>query len=181
MKPTRADIVFKLVDQTWELEEISALNYRTFVEEIPQHAPNDGRVLCDSFHSQNTYIIAVRDRQLLGMVAVRDQRPFSLDRKLSDLDSYLPAHHHACEVRLLATEPKHRHTRLAYGLLAMLVRYCKIRGYDLAVISGTLRQLRLYEHLGFQAFGPRVGTSEALYQPMYITPARLRLQIDPKC
>jgi aspartate aminotransferase-like enzyme len=42
-------------------------------------------------------------------------------------------------------------------------------GCDLAVISGTVRQLELYEHLGFQRFGPVVGAGNAQYQPMYLT------------
>ena len=32
-----------------------------------------------------------------------------------------------------------------------------------------MRQLRLYKHLGFVAFGPVVGTGEAQFQPMYLT------------
>jgi hypothetical protein len=42
-------------------------------------------------------------------------------------------------------------------------------GFDLALISGTTRQLKLYEHLGFVPFGPLVGTPEALFQPMMLT------------
>ena len=40
--------------------------------------------------------------------------------------------------------------------------------YDIAVISGTTRQARLYKHLGYKPFGPLVGKQDALYQPMYI-------------
>ena len=38
---------------------------------------------------------------------------------------------------------------------------------DVAIISGTVLQERFYRRLGFVPFGPRVGTAEALYQPMY--------------
>src|SRR5262249_45735763 len=37
------------------------------------------------------------------------------------------------------------------------------------VISGTVRQQKLYKHLGFVPFGPLVGSKEAQYQPMYLT------------
>ena len=53
------------------------------------------------------------------------------------------------------------------GLLTTLARHCIDRGYDVAIISGTVRQERFYRRLGFVPFGPRVGTAEALYQPMY--------------
>ena len=42
-------------------------------------------------------------------------------------------------------------------------------GFDLGVISGTTRELKLYRHMGFTPFGPLVGTPGAEYQPMYVT------------
>jgi hypothetical protein len=39
----------------------------------------------------------------------------------------------------------------------------------MAIISGTLREQKLYRHLGFVPFGPIVGTEEAPFQPMYLT------------
>jgi aspartate aminotransferase-like enzyme len=56
----------------------------------------------------------------------------------------------------------------------LLVKHGLERGYDLAVISGTLRQAKLYRHLGFVPFGPVVGTGQALYQPMYLSLEALR-------
>ena len=87
---TESRLQFKLASEEWEFEQIHRLNYETFVEEIPQHAPNAQRCLVDPFHDQNTYAIAVRGITLVGMAALRGQRPFSLDKKLPDLDSYLP-------------------------------------------------------------------------------------------
>jgi aspartate aminotransferase-like enzyme len=54
-------------------------------------------------------------------------------------------------------------------LVGLLAQYFRDRGFDLAIISGTVRQLRLYKHLGFVTFGPVVGTGEAQFQPMYLT------------
>jgi aspartate aminotransferase-like enzyme len=58
--------------------------------------------------------------------------------------------------------------------MAELVRHCVAMGYTGAVISGTVRQRQLYEHVGFIPFGPLVGTADAPYQPMYITIEALR-------
>jgi Serine-pyruvate aminotransferase/archaeal aspartate aminotransferase len=55
------------------------------------------------------------------------------------------------------------------GILALLWQHGIEKGYDLAVISGTTRQFRLYQHLGFVPFGPVVGTGDAQFQPMYVT------------
>ena len=164
---TASPFVFKVASEDSELEQIHRLNYRTFVEEIPQHeAPPDGR-LVDRFHDENTYFICMRGGRLIGMVAARDQRPFSLDQKLGDLDSYLPSGKSVCEIRLLSIDKEHRDGLIIQGLLTMLARHCTERGYDIAIISGTVLQTRFYRRLGFVPFGPRVGAPGALYQPMY--------------
>lgn len=168
MHPTPA-LLFKVASEDWEFAAIHRLNYRTFVDEIPQHAPNpDGR-LVDRFHSENHYVIALHGHELAGMLALRWQRPFSLDAKVADLDRYLPAGRQPVEARLLAVEPAFRHTAVFTALFEHAARFCLEAGFDLAVISGTTRQLRLYQHLGFTAFGPLVGTAAAAYQPMYLT------------
>jgi hypothetical protein len=160
---------FKIATETAEFEQIHRLNYRTFVEEIPQHAANAESSLVDKFHEENTYIICLDGDRVAGMLSVRDRRPFSLDAKVENLDAYLPSPRRPCEFRLLAVEPEHRTGRVFAGLLTRMAELCFSRGYDLAVISGTPRQEKLYRHIGFVAFGPRVGTPEASYQPMYLT------------
>jgi aspartate aminotransferase-like enzyme len=125
----------------------------------------------DKFHAENTYLICLEENKLVGMLAARGNRPFSLDQKLPELDTLLPAGRSVVEVRLLAIDRKHRGARggqVLSGLLALLWQHGIERGYDLAIISGTTRQLRLYQHLGFVPFGPVVGTGEAQFQPMYI-------------
>jgi aspartate aminotransferase-like enzyme/GNAT superfamily N-acetyltransferase len=170
---TRPPLRFRIATEPAEFEQIHALNYRTFVDEIPQHAANAERRLIDRFDAQNTYAVCMRGERLVGMISACGVRPFSLDHKLPDLDAYLPAAPGArprvCEVRLLAVEPEHRTGVVFRGLGATLAQHCLGEGYDVAVISGTVRQLKLYRHIGFVPFGPLVGSSEAQYQPMYLT------------
>ena len=165
----RAPLVFKFATEDWEFEQIHRLNYKTFVEEIPQHQASPVQRLVDKFHAENTYLICLSARKLVGMLAVRGNRPFSLDQKLEQLDSYLPPGRKVCEIRLLAVEKKFRGAQALQGILALLWQHGIERGYDLAIISGTPRQFKLYHHLGFVPFGPAVGSDEAQFQPMYIT------------
>jgi hypothetical protein len=51
----------------------------------------------------------------------------------------------------------------------LLAEHCLRAGYELALISGTTRQQRLYRHLGFIPFGPLVGEPGAQFQPMYLS------------
>ena len=169
-----ADLTFKVASDEWEFEQIHRLNYETFVEEIPQHERNGRGVLVDRFHEQNTYFICLKGDRLLGMVAARDQRPFSLDQKLENLDAYLPPGRSVCEIRLLTIDKRHRNGRMIQGLLSMLAIHCLKKGYEVAIISGTVQQERLYRRLGFEPFGPRVGSAGALYQPMHRELATLK-------
>jgi aspartate aminotransferase-like enzyme len=165
-------LTFKSATEDWEFEQIHRLNYKTFVEEIPQHQPSATQRLVDKFHAENTYLICLQNQKLAGMLAVRGHRPFSLDQKLPNLDSHLPAGRTICEIRLLAIEKKFRGTRsgqILQGILALLWQHGVEKGYDLAIISGTTRQAKLYQHLGFVPFGPLVGAGEAQFQPMYVT------------
>jgi aspartate aminotransferase-like enzyme len=169
---TQDPLVFKSASEDWEFEQIHRLNYKTFVEEIPQHQRSPSQRLVDKFHAENTYLICLSGQKLVGMLAVRGSRPFSLDQKLEKLDSYLPTGRTICEIRLLAIEKKFRGARggqVLQGILALLWQHGVEKGYDLAIISGTTRQFKLYQHLGFVPFGPVVGSGDAQFQPMYVT------------
>jgi len=169
---TLEPLVFKFASEDWEFEQIHRLNYKTFVEEIPQHQASPTQRLVDKFHAENTYLICLSNQKLAGMLAVRGNRPFSLDQKLPELDSHLPRGRTICEIRLLAIERKFRGARggqVLQGILALLWQHGVEKGYDLAIISGTTRQQRLYQHLGFVPFGPLVGGGDAQFQPMYVT------------
>src|SRR5437773_11548857 len=103
---SRPPLVFKSATEDWEFELIHRLNYKTFVEEIPQHQASPSHRLVDKFHAENTYLICLSGRKLAGMLAVRGNRPSSLDQKLENLNSYLPPGRKICEIRLLAIEKK---------------------------------------------------------------------------
>ncbi|MEB5481384.1 aminotransferase class V-fold PLP-dependent enzyme [Shouchella clausii] len=162
-------ITYKIADSDEEFNQIHKLNYDTFVEEIPQHRPNTDKRLIDRFNDENIYIIAKRDQEIIGMISVRDTRPFSLDSKLENLDSYINSDEKLCEIRLLSIKQAYRKGVVFYRLCEQLVSYCLKQGYTMALISGTTRQLKLYKRIGFVPFGPLVGSEEARYQPMYLT------------
>jgi aspartate aminotransferase-like enzyme len=164
-----SEIRFRVARELREREQVHRLHYEAFVEEIPQHHRNEERRLVDRFHDHNTYIVAMDGDAVVGSVAVRGERPFSLDQKLQNLDDYLPAGHRFCEIRLLNVRKEHRTGNVLPGLLTGAWNHALAAGFDGALISGTTRQLKLYAHLGFVPFGPLVGTAEAAFQPMYVT------------
>ena len=169
---------FKIATEEWEIEQIHQLNYRTFVEEIPQHQPAEQPRLVDKFHEENTYLICLASDRVVGMVAARGKRPFSLDQKLPNLDDHLPPGRRPCEVRLLAVEKEFRNSQVFRGLITLMWQYGTERGYNMAIISGTTRQQKLYRHLGFVPFGPLVGKGEAMFQPMFLTLERFEKAVE---
>jgi aspartate aminotransferase-like enzyme len=167
-----APLRVKVATEEWEFREIHRLNHATFADEIPQHETEPSGFLIDAFHDENTYFIAIRGERVVGMLAVRGNRPFSLDRKVQDLDSHLPPGYRFCEVRLLAIAKSQRLGRVLQRLLASLWRYSLKERFDAAVISGTTGQLKMYRRLGFVPFGSLVGAPGAQFQPMFVTRER---------
>jgi hypothetical protein len=162
-------MIVKIASEEWEFEQLFRLNYETFVEEIPQHSGNAERKLVDKFHDKNTYLIAIYDNKVIGMMAINDIRPFSLDVKLPNLEQLLPPFTKAFEIRLLSVDNRFRGNLVFFRLFSLLNEIIEERKYDLGLISGILSQQKLYSKIGFLPFGGLVGTGEALFQPMYIT------------
>lgn len=159
----------KIASEDWELEQVYGLNYRTFVEEIPQHSPNPERRLVDARLAHSVCYVCLDGQRLRGMVAICDRRPFSLDAKIERLDDFLPPHRRLCEVRLLAIEKDDRGSAVFIALMGAVLRHARENGYDLAVLSGARSQLPLYDHMGCVPIGPPLGTETAPYQGMYLT------------
>lgn len=163
-------LVFKRATEDWEFDQVHRLNYRTFAEEIHQHERNEKRVLVDSLLSKSACFIALRGGRVVGMIAICDQRPFSLDRKIPDLDAHLPGGlGHVSEVRLLAVDPDERRGPVFGGLMGVMLRHAKQAGIDSGIISAHVSQRQLYERLGFQPFGPPLGTPDVPFQGMCAT------------
>lgn len=170
----------KIARSKREFEEIAKLNYETFVEEIPQHAPHPSGKRQDAFHHENTYLVVLKDQQLIGMIALRDQRPFSLDGKIGVVEQALPKEAlegKLCEIRLLSVRKEYRKGRVFFLLARAFADYAYEKGYGAAVISGTVRELKLYRQLGFEAFADPVGNEEASFVPMYLTKQRYEQSI----
>ena len=160
---------YRLAVLPQDAERIHQLNYQTFVEEIPQHPSNDDRLLVDSFHEENTYVVCMKESEIVGMIALRADRPFSLDKKIGPIENLLvPPPLYPVEIRLLVVDPAHRRGRAFFGLMQALANWCVKAGHDAAVISGTTREQKLYGQMGFQPFAKPVGTEEAKYVPMVI-------------
>jgi predicted N-acetyltransferase YhbS len=160
--------LFKRAEGAAEIEQIHRLNYRTFVEEIPQHVSCEPGRLVDKYHHKNTYFVAVCEQRVVGMISVHDRPPFSVASRLPDPAILARQDRTRMEVRLLAVEPAHRGGPLMIGLLWLALDHATGR-YDDVYISGVMERVPMYERLGFRPLGPAVADGSAAFVPMRVS------------
>jgi predicted N-acetyltransferase YhbS len=156
---------FKRAETEAELEQVFRLNHAVFAGELGQHERHADGQLVDKFHQKNTYLIALSGEQVVGMIALHDQAPFSVSSKLAD-PTLLEGYGKLVEVRLLAVEPAHRNGLVMAGLMTTL--YQQASAYDAIAISGHVDKSGIYHELGFRDLGPAVQSGEAWYVPMIL-------------
>ena len=165
--------VFKRADSAAEFEQIHALNYATFVREIPQHDdPGDGRLI-DKFHDKNLYFVALRGERVVGMLSLHDQPPFSIASRLPDQALLFGPGIRPLEVRLLAIQPDQRASTVFGGLAWSVLQHVRQSGHTHLFISGFEDRLSLYEGLGFEPIGPAVGLPGTRFVPMCLPVSRM--------
>ncbi len=157
---------FKRASEKFEYDQLNALNYQTFVREIPQHSDTGAGTLVDKFHDKSIYYIARRGRRVVGMVTVHDQPPFSVAEKLARPEDLDALGDRFIEARLLAIQPGQRHGIVFAGLNLMMLRHALRGGYSHLLISGVSDRVALYRHIGFKPIGPAVASGQATFVPM---------------
>lgn len=165
--------LFKRAETEQEFEQIHRLNHRTFVDEIPQHAPSGTGLLVDKFHYKNAYFIVLEHGRVVGMLSVHDQPPFSVADRLADPEILTRSGSRPMEARLLAVEPDKRNSTVFFGLLWVMYEYAAQAGYTHLYISGVEERVPLYQRLGFEPLGPAVPCGRASFVPMVLTVGRL--------
>ncbi len=162
-------MIYKIANTQEEYNQIFKLNYATFVDEIPQHEENNDKILVDKFHSKNIYIVAKKEKEVIAMLALNAERPFSLDDKIGGIEKFYQGKFlRPIEIRLLSVKEEYRKTKVFFGLLKRAFNYIVQNSYDTIFISGTTRQEKLYNHIGFTRFHNNVGTEGAEYIPMFL-------------
>jgi hypothetical protein len=157
---------FKTADSPVEFEQIHRLNHRTFAEEVRQHAPMPDGMLVDKFHAKNTYFIGVREDQVVGMVAVHSQPPYSVADRLSDPSILWAPGRRPMEVRLLAIEPQERSGNVLIALFWLCFEHARQSDFTDVYISAVSDRVDLYRRIGFEPLGPAVPCGSAMFVPM---------------
>jgi aspartate aminotransferase-like enzyme len=156
-----------------ELAQLHELNYRTFVQEVRQYEDNGSGQLVDKFHDKNVYFVALHGKQVIGMIAVHGEPPFSIEDKLKDPSVLEDLPGPLLEVRLLAIDPMHRNKMVFAALSWKMMQYAHAGGFSHLLISGVDDRLELYERLGFRPLGSPVRSGKAVFVPMAMDVLRM--------
>lgn len=173
---------FKFADSDSEYESIRRLNHAVFAAEVGQHETQPGGSLVDCFESKSRYIIAIHEEHIVGMIALHDQPPYSIEKRLPNAAVLDELAGPLLEVRLLAIEPAHRRGMVIAGLLGRVILHALEAGYPTLLISGISERVELYRKLGFRALGPAVSDGKAAFVPMALRvtdlPESIRVDIS---
>lgn len=149
-----------------DYEALRRLNHEVFASELGQHAETAEGVLVDRFEKKSRFLLAWRGDEVVGMVALNDQPPFSVEQKLREPDVLGQYEGRKLEVRLLAIRPHERSRMALAGLLGRVFEIATEEGYRWLLISGLKERIGFYERLGFVAIGPGVESGKVMYVPM---------------
>ena len=159
---------FKFAETAAEFEAVRRLNHDVFSAELGQHEPREDGLLIDRFESSSRYLIAVDEQKLVGMLCLRGSRPFSVEKRLTDVQVLEQLAQPVMEVRLLAVKTGHREKLALLGLLGELLRVARAENVGTLVISGVTSRLDLYRKMGFVDLGPAVPEGRTAFVRMAV-------------
>lgn len=162
-------INFKRADCDIDFDRIHRFNHQVFAEEVAQHSIHEDNLLVDKFHYKNNYFIAEYNDEIIGMICIHTQAPFSIEEKYPNFRNHFKDISEVAEVRLYAIQPKFRkHPYLAWGLIFCIVKFSESTNIHYVAISGIEEQKKLYEKLGFYALSAAVKSGNAYFYPMLL-------------
>jgi len=156
-----------------DLPQVRRLLHRTFVDELGQYADQGHGLHEDKFEHKNHAYLAWEGHELVGMVAVHGEAPFSVAARLPEDTPMESLANRPLEVRLLCVARGRRGTSIAFQLMAAVFAHAIAQDYRELWISGVEEQLPLYRKLGFEALGPAVPDGKVAFTPMRVSLDRL--------
>ena len=169
--------VFKLADTEEEFVGVRRLNHQAFADELGQHEATGNGLLRDRLEWKSRYVVALRDKNVVGMLAFHDRPPYTIEQRLTDpaiLDA-IPGRKQ--EVRLLAIDARHRNGMVLSGLLGTMIENAFRESCDVLLISGVAERIAMYRRLGFRELGPAVESGRARFVPMAMRLAEMPQRI----
>lgn len=158
-----------------DFEAIHKFNHEVFSSELQQHATNDAATLIDKHHDRNTYFVARKQNQIIGMVCITKPGAdgFSVQQKMTNPASINKYFDTGVELRLLAVKREYRGSNVMWKLLRAVVKEVLEKNIQIAFISGIESRIAMYEKMGFVAIDKPCKSGKQSFVPMQMTFAEM--------
>ena len=142
-------LVVSLADER-DRESIYAIRHKVYAQELRQHPQNQEGRLTDTLDESNTYLVAKREGEIAGFIAVTPpgHAGYSLDKYFLRETLPLTFDGGLYEVRLLTVTASSRGSQVAMLLMYAALRYVESRGGTTIAGIGRLEVLEMYRRAG---------------------------------
>jgi len=170
--PSGEKLVVRLAAQQ-DREAIYRMRHRVYAEELAQHARRPEARLRDDLDDLNHYIVAARNGDLLGFVAITspEGRRYSIDKYLPRERLPFPLGEDLYEVRILTVDPGHRRGPVAALLMYAALCWVEARGGRRIVAMGRTELGALYRKVGLRGLGIPIRSGALTFELMLATVA----------
>lgn len=145
--------------------------YEIYANELGQYQQNDCQYIVDKLHKTNSYIVAYKDSELIGMAAITKPNTAEISTikriKEQSIISILDIKSLA-EIRLLSVKREYRGSLIYFKIINEICTFCSKNNIDKVIISAIADKIKLYKALGFYEISEPVLEGRCVYQPMIL-------------
>lgn len=147
-------------------QNIYAMRYAVYAEELRQHPANTAETLSDSLDDFNEYIVAHIDGRLAGFISVTPPGAgrYSIDKYVKRSDLPVAFDDGLYELRVLTVAGEHRSSRLAATLMYAAFRWAEDQGAQNIIAMGRTEVMSIYLKHGMRLMGMQVKSGAVTFE-----------------
>jgi histidinol-phosphate/aromatic aminotransferase/cobyric acid decarboxylase-like protein/ribosomal protein S18 acetylase RimI-like enzyme len=178
MRTRAATVAISIADER-DRETIYALRHEVYAQELHQHPENDSGRLTDRLDAVNVYLVAKRDGEIAGFVAITPPNAlgYSVDKYFARERLPINCDPGLYEIRLLTVRSRYRRSSLAWLLMYAALRHVEAVGGRTVIAVGRIEVLGIYKKAGLTRLGLQIQSGAVTYELMTATVSDLRRQV----
>lgn len=139
-------------------QDIYAMRYAVYAEELRQHPANTAETLSDSLDEFNEYVVAHIGGRLAGFISITPpgKGRYSIDKYVQRSDLPVAFDDGLYELRVLTVASEHRSSRLAATLMYAACRWAEEQGAQNIIAMGRTEVMSIYLKHGMRLMGTRI-------------------------
>jgi len=147
-------------------QKIYTLRHSIYAEELHQHSTNSNQQLSDTLDSENNYIVAKQENEIIGFISITspNSKKYSVEKYFSRSEIPFAFDEYLYEIRLLTVLNKNRSSYVALSLMFAAFRWVQSHGgkYVVAICRADL--LNMYRKAGLKPLGLSTVSGQVSYE-----------------